>query len=61
VVESGVQVNQSELELALSAGKQATASRNYKQAIYHYCTVLIAMMRDARAKADAKDNESIDY
>jgi serine/threonine protein phosphatase PrpC len=61
VVESGVQVNQSELETALSAGKQATASRNYKQAIYHYCTVLIAMMRDARAKADAKDNESIDY
>ena len=61
VSESGIQVDQKELDNSLAAGKQATSSRNYKQAIYHYCTVLSAMMRCARVKSDAKDDEAIDY
>jgi len=61
MVESGVQVDQRALDAAIALGKQETAARNYKQAIQHYCAVLTALMRNARVKADARDDESIDY
>jgi hypothetical protein len=61
VAESGVKIDQKPLETSMAAGKQATASRDYKQAIHHYSTALIALMRHARTKVDAKDDESIDY
>lgn len=61
MVESGVQVDQRELDAAIALGQRETAARNYKQAIQHYCEVLTAMMRNARVKADDRDDESIDY
>lgn len=61
VAESGVQIDQKPLEASMAAGKQAAASRDYKQAIHHYCTVLVTLMRHARTKVDVKDEDSIDY
>jgi len=61
VADRGVQVDQKSLEASMTAGKAATASRDYKQAIYHYCNVFTDLTRHAREKGDAKDDESIDY
>jgi serine/threonine protein phosphatase PrpC len=59
--ESGIQVDQKAIDASLALGREALGARNYKQAISHFCEVLISMMRDARAKSDEKDDDAIDY
>ncbi len=61
ILENGTQVDQKGIDASVNAGNQASAQKDYKQAIVHYCNALIAMMRDVRNKADDKDDEAIEY
>jgi serine/threonine protein phosphatase PrpC len=61
VAESGIPVDRHSLDAATKLGKQSLSAKNYKQAIQQYCAVLVAIMKEARAKGNSKDDEAIDY